>query len=45
MPKNREALDRMIGGKTPAPQAAVDYLKAHPEFKQAFKDKYGYLPE
>lgn len=30
--------------KTPAPQAAIDHLKAHPELKEAFKAKYGYLP-
>ena len=28
-----------------APIAAVDYLKANPQFKQQFKQKYGYLPE
>lgn len=28
-----------------APQAAVDYLKANPQFKAAFKAKYGYIPE
>lgn len=28
----------------PAPQAALEYLKAHPEAKAAFKAKYGYLP-
>ena len=28
-----------------APQSAIDYLKNHPEFKDAFKSKYGYLPE
>lgn len=27
-----------------APAAAVAYLKAHPEQKEAFKKKYGYLP-
>jgi hypothetical protein len=27
-----------------APQAALDYLSAHPEAKDAFKAKYGYLP-
>ena len=27
-----------------APQAAIDYLKQHPETKDAFKTKYGYLP-
>jgi hypothetical protein len=29
---------------TKAPQAAIDYLKAHPEQANAFKSKYGYLP-
>ncbi len=28
-----------------APQQAVDYLKSNPQFKAAFKQKYGYLPE
>lgn len=28
-----------------APQAAVDYLRSNPQFKAAFKQKYGYLPE
>jgi hypothetical protein len=28
-----------------APQQAVDYLNANPQFKGAFKKKYGYLPE
>jgi len=27
-----------------APQAAIDYLRANPQFKDAFKAKYGYLP-
>jgi hypothetical protein len=31
--------------KQTAPQAAIDYLKAHPEAKEAFKAKYGYLPD
>jgi hypothetical protein len=30
--------------KGQAPQAALDYLTAHPETKDAFKAKYGYLP-
>lgn len=29
----------------PAPQAAIDYLKSNPQFKSAFKAKYGYIPE
>lgn len=28
-----------------APVAAEDYLKANPNFKDQFKEKYGYLPE
>ena len=28
-----------------APQAAIDYLKTHPELKNEFKTKYGYIPE
>jgi hypothetical protein len=28
-----------------APQAAVDYLRAHPETRDAFNAKYGYVPE
>lgn len=31
--------------KTQAPPEAVQYLKQHPEFKEQFKTKYGYLPE
>lgn len=30
---------------TAAPQAAIDYLRANPQFKQQFIDKYGTLPE
>jgi hypothetical protein len=33
------------GGQQQAPQSAVEYLKNHPEFKEQFKAKYGYLPE
>ena len=28
-----------------APSAAVEYLRAHPETKAAFKAKYGYIPD
>ena len=31
--------------KQEAPAGAIDYLKAHPELKDQFKAKYGYLPE
>jgi hypothetical protein len=27
-----------------APQSAIDYLKANPQFKGAFQQKYGYVP-
>jgi hypothetical protein len=30
--------------KNPAPAAALDHLKQHPELKDAFRKKYGYLP-
>jgi cytochrome c peroxidase len=29
---------------TQAPDSAIQHLKAHPELKDAFKAKYGYLP-
>ena len=32
-------------GQRVAPQAALDYLGQHPEARDAFKAKYGYLPE
>lgn len=38
----------MEGLKTPtaqAPKAAIDYLMANPDTKDAFIEKYGYLPE
>jgi hypothetical protein len=28
-----------------APESAIKYLKEHPEVKEQFKNKYGYLPE
>jgi hypothetical protein len=31
--------------KVEAPQQAIEYLKQHPEAKEQFKEKYGYLPE
>lgn len=33
-----------VASANSAPQAAVAFLKAHPESKDAFKAKYGYLP-
>ena len=27
------------------PQEAIDFLKANPDLKEAFKEKYGYIPE
>lgn len=30
---------------TPPPQAAIDFLRENPQFKGAFKQKYGALPE
>ena len=35
--------EKRAGGR--APQAALDYLRANPGTKDAFKAKYGYLPE
>ena len=32
-------------GRQTAPQAALQYLKAHPELKSAFQAKYGYVPD
>jgi hypothetical protein len=32
-------------GKKEAPAAAIEHLKGHPELKDAFKAKYGYLPD
>jgi hypothetical protein len=32
-------------GQTQAPQQAIEYLKQNPQFGEAFKQKYGYLPE
>ncbi len=53
-PKSRKTLDRLEGraskatGKESdhkaAPASALEYLKAHPEVKDQFKAKYGYLP-
>jgi hypothetical protein len=34
-----------VGQQQQAPQSALDYLKTHPEFKEQFRTKYGYLPE
>lgn len=47
----RGAMREALTGKNPteepkgnAPQAALDYLKAHPDSADHFKAKYGYLP-
>jgi hypothetical protein len=45
-----EFTTQKFGGEKPpqagnAPQSALDYLKANPNQKEAFKVKYGYLPE
>lgn len=42
--------DRVTGSvkeekKQEAPSSAIEHLKAHPELKEAFKAKYGYLPD
>lgn len=34
-----------IANKSQAPASAVEYLKTHPEAKDDFKAKYGYLPD
>ncbi len=46
-PQAQEILDRIGGGssKQEAPAAAIDHLRSHPELKEQFKAKYGYLPE
>lgn len=46
--KKRQGVTESGGSErhgAPAPQAAIDYLKANPQFKSAFKAKYGYIPE
>lgn len=53
MTSRKEAAAKKYGIQQPAqqaqsgsaPQAAVDYLRSNPQFKAAFKQKYGYLPE
>jgi hypothetical protein len=37
--------DNSISQTGKAPQQAIEYLRANPQFKAAFKQKYGYLPE
>lgn len=52
MTSRKEAAAKKYGIQQPAqqqqagsaPQAAVDYLRSNPQFKAAFKQKYGYLP-
>ena len=49
--QSKQELRNLAGGKKEekpkqeAPAGAIDYLKAHPELKDQFKAKYGYLPE
>lgn len=53
MTSRKEAAAKKYGIQQPAqqqqagsaPQAAIDYLRSNPQFKAAFKQKYGYLPE
>ena len=45
--KDMREFKKIGGGSSAAgraPQAAIDYLKAHPESKDQFKAKFGYLP-
>jgi hypothetical protein len=39
------AADNSSSNKSTAPPEAISHLKAHPELKDAFKAKYGYLPD
>ncbi len=43
-PSIDEALGRPGAGPKQAPPQALEYLKANPQFRGAFKAKYGYLP-
>ena len=44
-PSQETAIPKTQNIATPAPAAAIDYLKKNPSQKEAFKQKYGYLPE
>ena len=44
--EERKRMGDMAGSQSgSAPQQAIDYLKNNPQFKNQFKQKYGYLPQ